>query len=85
MSGRVTRDEQGFVVDATLLGSAFGIDAAEVPGLMRDNAITSRSETGIDEDAGLHRLTFYFQGRALRLTVDDTGQILKRATFDAPR
>lgn len=85
MTDSVTRSEQGFTVDAQLLGSAFGIEPARVPDLMRRNEITSRSETGVEEDAGLHRLTFYFRNRALRLTVDDAGTIVKRATFDAPR
>jgi hypothetical protein len=72
----------GFEVDAGLIASSFGLDPSGVPGLMRTGAITSRCETGVDEDEGRWRLTFFHGGRALRLTVDGTGAILLRATFD---
>jgi len=75
---------EGFVVDAGVLAEAFGLTSAEVAAGMRAGLIASRHETGIDADAGRHRLTFYHRGRALRLTVDDSGRILSRATFDAP-
>jgi Family of unknown function (DUF6522) len=74
----------GFVIDAGLVGAAFGIDAASVQSRMRTGEITSRCETGIDEDAGRFRLTLFCGGRALRLTVDADGNILSRSTFPAP-
>ena len=80
----VERDGDGFVVDAELLAEAFDIPASSVPQLMKDGAITSRSETGVDTDAGTFRLTFFHAGRACRLTVDTGGTILKRTTFDTP-
>ena len=75
----------GFEVDAGLIASSFGLDPAGVPGLMREGAITSRCETGVDEDEGRWRLTFFHGSRALRLTVDRTGAVLLRATFDVGR
>jgi hypothetical protein len=72
------------VLDAGLVGAALGIDAASVPTRMRKGEITSRCETGIDEDAGRFRLTLFCDGRALRLTVDGEGKVLSRATFPAP-
>ena len=75
----VTAD--GFLVDAEELGTAFDLDPATVPESMRAGEITSRCETGLDEDAGRWRLTFYCGGRALRLTVDGSGTILARSTF----
>ncbi|MDK8875179.1 MULTISPECIES: DUF6522 family protein [Paracoccus] len=81
---RIDLTEQGFVVEAQELASAFGLEPGRVPGLLRENRITTRCETGEGEDAGRHRLTFFFQGQALRLTVDATGTILKRARFDVP-
>lgn len=36
-------------------------------------------------DEGRWRLTFYCEGRALRLNVDAGGRILSRARFDVPR
>lgn len=81
----VRSTEAGFEVDASLIAAAFHLDPAEVPGLLRATEITSRCETGVDEDAGRWRLTFFKGNRALRLTVDAAGSVLFRATFDAPR
>lgn len=75
---------EGFVVEAGVLAEAFGLTPAEVAAAMREGLIVSRHETGIDADAGRHRLSFYHDGRVLRLTVDDSGRILSRAMFDAP-
>ena len=74
---------EGFVVDAEILGAAFGLAAKTVTERLRTAEITSRCETGVDEDAGSWRLTFYHGGRALRLTVDAKGTILARSTFAA--
>lgn len=76
--------DTGVVVDARIIGAGFGLDPAVVPGLMRSGQLTSRSEIGEGEDAGFRRLTFYFNGRALRLTVNASGEIVKQATFDTP-
>lgn len=79
----VTITAEGFLVDAEVLGAAFGLAPATVPERLRTAEITSRCETGVDEDAGRWRLTFYHGGRALRLTVDAKGVILSRSTFAA--
>lgn len=79
----VSITSEGFVVDAKVLGDAFGLDAATVPERLRSAEITSRCETGVDEDAGRWRLTFYYGGRALRLTVDESGAVLSRSRFAA--
>lgn len=76
--------EGRFVVDAAIIAPAFGIAPEETQGLMQNGTITSRSERGEGEDAGLFRLTFYHNNRAFRLTVNGSGEILKRASFDAP-
>ena len=81
----VKATETGFEVDAGLIASAFGLDAASVPGLLRDQEITSRCETGIEDDAGRWRLTFFHRDRVLRRTVDGTGTVFQHATFDDPR
>lgn len=74
-----------FEVDAGVIAASFRLDPATVPALMRSGEITSRCETGIEEDAGRWRLTFFHASRALRLTVDGTGAVLQRATFDVGR
>lgn len=81
----VERDGTDFIVPAELIGAAFDIEPAQVPDLMRGGKMTSRCETGIDADAGRWRITIYFNGRALRLTVDEAGNILSQSAFDSPR
>jgi len=73
----------GFVVDAGIVGAAFNVPPADVPEKLRLGQITCRCETGIDDDAGRRRLTFYCGGWALRLVVDESAAILSRATFPA--
>ncbi|ABV94044.1 hypothetical protein Dshi_2308 [Dinoroseobacter shibae DFL 12 = DSM 16493] len=75
----------GIVVDAELLAEAFGIAPSMVHPGMKSGDITSLCEKGEGSDAGRWRLTFYHAGRAFRLTIDDTGQVLRRTRFDAPR
>lgn len=77
--------DNGFVVEAEVVAEAFGITAASVQGLMQSGAITSRCEKGEDADEGRWRLTFFYNGRAFRLTVDEASNIIGRARFDAPR
>lgn len=82
--GRITMTDGRFVVDADLIAAAFGIPVAATRALMRDGAITSRAERGEGSDAGRHRLTFHYRGRACRFIVDGEGRILKRLCFDVP-
>lgn len=77
----VERNTSDFVIDAALLGEAFGLPQSEIKARMRDGSITSRCETGVDKDAGSWRLTFHHAGRACRFVVDEAGNILTRATF----
>lgn len=76
--------EGGFQVDAAILAEWLGLPADEVALRMRDGRITSRCEKGEGEDQGRWRLTFYAEGRALRLTLDSDLQIIRRASFDTP-
>ncbi|WP_099827496.1 DUF6522 family protein [Oceaniglobus indicus] len=77
----IERNADDFVVDAALLAEAFGLSEDQVKTRMRDGAITSRCEAGIDEDAGRWRLTFHHGDRACRFIVDDAGKVMTRATF----
>jgi len=79
----VTIEDGGFTVDAEAIGAAFGVKPADVPALMREGAITGRTERGEGADAGRFRLTLFHGGRALRLTVDADGRIVSRASFPA--
>ena len=77
----VTQD--GFVVDAAVIAEAFKLMPQDIQPLMRSGDITSISEAGVDEDAGRARLTFYYGGQAVRLVIDQEGNILKQARFPA--
>ncbi len=81
---RVEVNTDGFVIDAVLLCEAFNLPPQDIQPLMRSGDITSRCETGVDEDAGRSRLTFHYRDRAVRFVVDQAGAILKQASFPAP-
>lgn len=72
----------GIVIDASLIGPLLNVAPADVPKLMRDGAVTSLCETGIGDDAGEYRLSFFYRGRRVRLHVTETGDILRRSTID---
>lgn len=79
----VTRDGDGFVVDAGLIADLLQLDAASVQAGMRSGAITTRCERGEGDDAGRWRLTIRSDDRAGRLVVDEAGAILRRSTYPA--
>jgi hypothetical protein len=64
-------------IDAADLAALFDLEPAEVMRLMREGDITSRFETGVGEDAGSHRLTFWHGSRRVRFTCDATGEVVK--------
>lgn len=82
MSVVLDRDDDGFCIDAALLGTLLGVSPPEVQGLMRAGAITSICERGEGEHDGLHRLTFFYRGRRVRLEVDGAGRVLRRSKVD---
>lgn len=69
-----------FVVDAGLIGTLLRLPAADVPGLLRDNAITSVCERGIDADQGQYRLSFFYRNRRARIRLAASGEILQRSS-----
>lgn len=73
---RLEPTQTGFQIDATDLGPLLGVAPADVQRLMREGRITSLSEKGEGKDAGRHRITFRHDTTRLRLTVDDTGEVL---------
>ena len=66
-------------IDASDLAKAFELSAEEVQGLMRAGEMTSRFETGVGEDEGTFRLSFWHAGRRVRYTCDTEGEVLKRS------
>ncbi|PTX54697.1 hypothetical protein C8N43_3515 [Litoreibacter ponti] len=73
-------------IDARDLGQLLDLPPDEVQNLMRAGEITSRFETGEDEDAGKVRLTFFHRGRRVRLTCSKDGTVLSttRVTTERP-
>jgi hypothetical protein len=73
---KITLTDGAPLIDAHDLGPLLDLAPADVPEKMRNGAITSRFETGVDADAGLFRLTFYHAGTRLRLTCTAEGEVL---------
>ncbi len=79
----LTQDQP--TIDATDLANQLDLEPAQVIELMRDGEITSRFETGVEEDAGTHRLTFWYRDLRVRFTCDAHGTVLKTARIKAKR
>jgi hypothetical protein len=77
--------KSGVEIDAARLGEWLGIAAVEVMNRIRDGAITSRYEKGLDEDEGRHRITFFTQNCRLRVVVDQDGSVLRKDRIDFGR
>lgn len=75
-------EENSISVDATLIGRSLEIDAALVQGLMRDGEITALCESGVGEDDGTYRLTFFHRNRRARFIVSASGNLIRRSTID---
>lgn len=65
---RVEIQDGEIQLDAQIIADGFDLEPARIPALMRDGAITSLCECGIDEDAGRYRLTFFHKSRRFRLS-----------------
>lgn len=75
-------DEGAFCVDGAMLGRMLDVQPADVPSLMREGAITSVCERGTDDHAGQYRLSFFYGSRRARVSIDETGRILRRSVID---
>ena len=69
-------------VDATLLGAAFELTPDQVMRELRDGVITSRSEQGVDADAGRRRLTFFRGRKRVRIVFDADGVVLQQTALN---
>ncbi|MGJ8615358.1 MAG: DUF6522 family protein [Sulfitobacter sp.] len=72
-------------IDAVDLGKMLDMDPADVMALMKSGAITSRLETGVDEHAGTHRLTFWHGETKVRFTCDAQGNVVKTTRTTSQR
>ena len=79
----VVEFEQGTLsIDATVIGRGLNVEPSLVQGQMREGKITVLCERGFNEDAGRHRLTFFYKNRRFRLIVDEEGNAVQRSTVD---
>lgn len=78
----IERSEDAFLVDAELIEQLLDVPAARVPVLMREGAITSVCERGIDDHEGEFRLTFFYRNRRARVCADPTGRVLRSSVID---
>ena len=69
-------------VDATIVAAGLGIEPTVLLERLREGAITSLCERGIDDDSGRYRLTFFSETRRFRVVVDERGAILQRSAID---
>lgn len=73
------------LIDAELLSELLAIPIEDVAPLMRNLAITSVCEKGIDIHSGEFRLTFFHNNRRARLRIDCAGHIIQRSVIDYGR
>jgi hypothetical protein len=79
---RLAAADGAFQIDASVIAAGLGIHVDQVLLLVRSGEIGSTSEHGVDEDAGFHRLMFYYGNRRLRLIIDGTGKIVRQSRVD---
>lgn len=70
-------------VDGALVAHGLGLDVAEFRGLMEIRKISVLCERGTGEDAGLYRVSFYHDGRRMRLVVDAAGRPVEHPSSTA--
>jgi Family of unknown function (DUF6522) len=51
-------------IDAAVIGQGLNVEPSLVQVRMREGKITVLCEHGIDEDAGLYRMTFFYENRS---------------------
>ncbi len=83
--GAISFEDGRIEVDAALVAKALQLEPEALRAALRSGAVTSQCETGMDEDAGRFRLTFFSATRRLRLTVDASGTVLQTSTADYRR
>lgn len=83
--GAISFEDGRIEVDAALVARALQMEPEALRAALRSGDVTSQCETGLDEDAGRFRLTFFSATRRLRLTVDASGEVLKSSAADYRR
>ena len=82
MTQEIVFQEGAIEVDARVLARGLGVDVASLQEFMREGKITNLCERGVDNDLGLHCLTFFYGNRRLRLGVGQAGNVIWQSTID---
>lgn len=75
-------EENGIELDATVVAAGLKISPTDLLQRLRDGTVTTRCETGVGEDAGRLRLTFFSDNRRLQLVADHNGAIIQRRVLN---
>ncbi|MEM1288864.1 MAG: DUF6522 family protein [Pseudomonadota bacterium] len=78
-------DGPDITIAAQTIAEQFDLEAHQVPELMRLGAMTGRFETGVGEDAGRYRVTFWYAEKRLQFTIDEAGDVLEISTALEPQ
>jgi hypothetical protein len=79
---KLDRSDDGFTIDASLVSELLNVPPSGVQALMRNSEITTVCERGEEEHAGQFRLTFFYKGRRARLSIDESGEVIRRSVID---
>jgi hypothetical protein len=79
---KIEFEEGAIQVDVAIVAEGLRIEPSLVQERMRDGKITTLCERGIDDDEGLHRLSFFSENRRFRLVVDQDGNVIRRSAID---
>jgi hypothetical protein len=82
MTQEIVFQEGAIEVDAWVVARGLGLDVASLQEFMREGKITNLCERGVENDLGLHRLTFFYGNRRLRLVVGQAGNVIWQSTID---
>ncbi len=75
-------DDDGPVVNAELIAELLNLPADIVAEQIRQGAITTLCEAGIEEHEGGFRLNFFHRNRRAQAEVDSTGRVFNRTVID---
>lgn len=84
-SAQVEITDGDILIDAALLGELLNVIPAEIPVLMRANAITSLCERGVGAHQGEFRLSFFYRSCRARLNIDQAGHVLRHSVINLAR
>jgi hypothetical protein len=85
--GMIEFEDGSVEVDAGVIAEGLGIDPSIVHDCLRQGKITARYERGIDEDEGMHKLSFFAGHWRFQIVVDEAGNVIQQSTakvFNCP-